>query len=189
MGILAGNSTFFFQIFWEGDAPAPRGGARMVFPHVFALYNSAMRFPPFALALACIPLLAGCVTRTVTITSEPAGAKVYLNEREVGVTPLTCGFLFYGVYDVRLEKDGCKALWTTAKAKQPWWEYPGVDLLAQATGPKKVNLAWHFKLDPQLPAARRDPAEVTARAREMREINRLPADKADALLHADGKQP
>ncbi len=154
-------------------------------------YNPAMRVPFAVLApLFALPLLsAGCVTRTLTITSEPSGALVYLNEREVGRTPLTCGFTFYGVYDVRLEKDGFQALWTKASAPQPWWEYPVVDLVAEVTGPKHVNVDWHFKLAAQVPAKMRDPAEVAARARAMREINRLPADQADAVLHGDGAKP
>ncbi len=139
--------------------------------------------------LALSALLAGCVTRTLTITSEPTGALVFVNEREVGRTPLICGFTFYGVYAVRLEKDGFKALWTKANAPQPWWEYPGVDLAVQATGPKHVNVDWHFTLETQEPADRRDAAEVAARAKAMREINRLPAEQADAVLHSDGTTP
>ncbi|MCC5829414.1 MAG: PEGA domain-containing protein [Phycisphaeraceae bacterium] len=50
--------------------------------------------------------LGGCVRRTITITSEPSGALVHLNDQEVGRTPLTIGFTHYGVYDVRLTHEG-----------------------------------------------------------------------------------
>ncbi len=46
-------------------------------------------------------LAGGCVERTVTITSEPDNALVYLNDEEIGRTPVTVSFTFYGVYDVR----------------------------------------------------------------------------------------
>ncbi len=50
-------------------------------------------------------VLCGCVTRTISVTSQPVGALVYLNDEEVGRTPLTVTHRFHGVYDVRLEAD------------------------------------------------------------------------------------
>jgi len=155
-------------------------------------YNSAMRPSFLALPLlACAALSAGCVTRTISITSEPTGARVFLNDREVGRTPLTTGFTFYGVYDVRLEQDGCIPLWTKATASEPWWEYPGVDLLAELTGPKRVDIPWHFKLEPQPPVAAPGSATdlarqqaLTVRAKQMQEINRQSVDAVDAMQRA-----
>ncbi len=96
-------------------------------------------------SLACGSV--GCVQRTVTVTSEPTGALVWLNDREVGRTPVTVPFTFYGTYDVRLERDGYEPLWTSQEAKAPWWETPPIDLFAEATD-ADVELAWHFELEP-----------------------------------------
>ena len=42
----------------------------------------------FVLACAATALLGtGCVERTIRVTSEPAGARVWLNDRDIGVTP------------------------------------------------------------------------------------------------------
>ncbi len=100
------------------------------------------------LAAAGVCLLpAGCgVKRTITVTSEPSGALVHLNDQEVGRTPVTVPFLFYGTYDVRLEKEGYKPLWTSQRAKGPWWEAPGPDLAAEVIGGAS-KLAWHFELE------------------------------------------
>jgi len=115
----------------------------------------------FCLALATT----GCGTRrTITITSDPAGAMVYLNDREVGRTPVTVEFLWYGVYDVRLEAEGYEALWTTGQADAPLWDMPGPDLVAEAVG-YQVDLRWHFELAPREQAATED---VVDRARQMR---------------------
>ncbi|MCE9591760.1 MAG: PEGA domain-containing protein [Planctomycetes bacterium] len=112
-----------------------------------------------------LPALTGCgTTRTITVTSEPSNALVYLNDEEVGRTPVTVPFTFYGVYDLRLEAEGCKPLWTKHEAKAPLWEYPGPDLFGEALGGKS-ELKWHFHLDP-LPVAE-EPALVD-RARQMR---------------------
>ncbi|MBI1337723.1 MAG: PEGA domain-containing protein [Phycisphaera sp.] len=100
-------------------------------------------------------LISGCVERTITVTSEPSGALTYINDQEVGRTPVTVPFRFYGTYDVRLEKDGYTTLWTQAKARAPVWEYPGPDLLAEAVPGAKSNIAWHFDLQPR-PATQED---------------------------------
>ena len=91
----------------------------------------------------------GCVERTIKITSEPAGALVYLNDEEVGRTPVAVPFTFYGTYDVRLEAEGYQPLWTSQEAKGPWWEAPGPDLFAEAVPHHKVELDWHFVMKPK----------------------------------------
>jgi len=92
-------------------------------------------------------LCMGCIQRTVSITSNPPGALAYLNDEEVGRTPVEVPFTFYGVYDVRLERDGYMPLWTTHKAEAPWWEALGPDLVAEFVG-GKVQLNWHFEMEP-----------------------------------------
>jgi len=122
-----------------------------------------------AAALGCV----GCVERLISITSEPSGALVHLNDQQVGRTPLTVPFTFYGVYDVRLEVDGCKPLWTQRKAEAPWWELPGIDLVAQMTPDAKSHLRWHFELE-TLPTAEGvsmvSASAVVDRARQMRAL-------------------
>ena len=90
--------------------------------------------------------LTGCVERTITITSDPQGALVHLNDEEIGRTPVTVPFTFYGTYDVRLEHDDCLPLWTKKKAEAPWWEFPGPDLVAEAVPEGKSQLRWHFTM-------------------------------------------
>jgi len=92
-------------------------------------------------------LTAGCIERTISITSDPPGTLVYLNDEEVGRTPFTVPFLFYGVYDVRLEHEGYQPLWTSQKAQAPWWETPGPDLIAEMIPHLKAEQRWHFVLE------------------------------------------
>ena len=83
-----------------------------------------------ALALGTL-LLGGCVKRTLLIESDPPGALVYLNDEEVGRTPVTVPFTWYGTYDVRLEMEGYRTLHAEQELEQPWWESPGPDLFAE----------------------------------------------------------
>jgi len=107
----------------------------------------------------------GCVERTIFITSDPPGALVHLNDVEVGVTPVEVGFTWYGVYDVRVEKDGYEPLMTSARARAPFWEAPGIDLIAaMAPGHRQRAVRWSFTLT----KADDDPDAVVERARSMR---------------------
>lgn len=113
-------------------------------------------------------LLAGCETeRTITVTSDPSGALVHLNDVEVGRTPVTVPFTFYGVYDVRLEREGCQPLWTEQKADAPWWEMPGPDLVAMLTPDPEVHLDWHFELEQATPPEEVDPEILLDHARQL----------------------
>ena len=54
---------------------------------------------------------------TITIDSEPPGALCWLNDNEIGRTPVTVPFTWYGTYRVRLEKPGYEPL----EAEAPVW--------------------------------------------------------------------
>ncbi len=107
----------------------------------------------------------GCVERTLTITSDPPGALVHLNDEEIGRTPTTVPFTFYGVYDVRLEKEGYATLETGKETKAPLWEAPGPDLIAEMIPNNKVKLEWHFVLEK---AGEISPEGLIDRAKQMR---------------------
>ncbi len=81
----------------------------------------------------------GCVDRKLTVTSEPSGALVYLNNREVGRTPFTTDFTWYGDYDVVVRKDGFKTITTKKKIPAPWWQFPPIDLVAEVTPGRKLD--------------------------------------------------
>lgn len=114
--------------------------------------------------------MTGCVRRTISITSDPIGALVWVNDREVGRTPLDVEFLHYGTYDVRLVKDGYEPKLTTGEAQPPLWDNVGLDLVAEVLPLDfRSDIAWHYVLEPtegDTDALRRAMVE---RAREMRE--------------------
>jgi hypothetical protein len=110
------------------------------------------------LLLCCVA--PGCLERTVTVISEPPGAVVWLNNTEVGRTPVTTGFLFYGDYDVQVRKEGYEALLTHRNLPGPIYEQPPIDLVATALPVRiQTHKTWNFELRP-LPAE--GPAEQEA---------------------------
>ena len=135
-----------------------------------------MRKNVVALAVM-IPALGGCLERTVTITSEPPGALVMLNDEEIGRTPVETGFKYFGVYDVRLQREGYEPIATEREAVAPIWEYPVIDLFAIAAPWRiKTEIDWHFDLQelasPGTPEAVQAESELFDRARSLRDASR-----------------
>lgn len=103
------------------------------------------------LALSIAVAAPGCLHRRIRITSEPPGARAFLNDVEIGRTPVEASFKFYGVYDVRLELDGYEPLHEGREAGAPVWEWPGVDLAATVIPADFDHVVkWHFNLEPAL---------------------------------------
>ena len=73
----------------------------------------------------------GCVERKLTVSTRPEGSLAYLNAQEVGRTPVTRNFTWYGDYDVRLRQEGYQTLATHRTVVAPWWQWPPIDLVAE----------------------------------------------------------
>jgi hypothetical protein len=109
----------------------------------------------------------GCVERELTITSEPAGALVYIGDREVGRTPITTPFTWYGDYDIILRREGYQTLSTHADINMPAYEVPPLDLLSEiAPWHYKDNRYLHFTMEKYTPP---DEQELIDRARKMQQ--------------------
>ena len=94
--------------------------------------------------------LAGCVERRIWIDSDPPGALVWLNDRELGRTPVSVAVVHDGVYDLRLEKDGFQPLVTPATAEGPVWDGFPIDFIVEVMPvDAKVDTRWRFTLHPR----------------------------------------
>ncbi len=124
-----------------------------------------------SILVACF--LFGCVKRTISISSTPSGAIVWVNDREVGRTPVDIDFLYYGEYDVRVEKDGQEPIMTTRWAKSPSWDLPVLDIVVESVSDQKSIVEWHFDL-----IERNDnPELLLLRANEIRASTMLDSDE------------
>jgi hypothetical protein len=107
-------------------------------------------------------LSAGCVERQLTIVTEPSDAVVWLNDEEVGTTPVTVNFNWYGDYNVRIEKDGYAIVNTHRLLERPAHDKFPLDFVAEVLTPERIvdEYLWSFTLDPFEPA----PSEELVRA-------------------------
>ena len=134
-------------------------------------------------ALATV-LCAGCVRRTIAITSTPSDALVFVNDREVGRTPCEVDFLFYGEYDVRLKHEGYESIVGSGTASAPVWDFIGADLLVEVVPlDLESRVDWHFDFIP----ANNDPVDLLARARQMQVAARSEPD--EIVPEAEIKKP
>jgi hypothetical protein len=80
-------------------------------------------------AWACWLLTAGtgCLYRRMTIHSDPPGALVMLEGEEVGYTPCSVDFTYYGTREITLIKDGYETLTVMQKVRTPWYQYTPVE--------------------------------------------------------------
>jgi hypothetical protein len=111
-------------------------------------------------------LLSGCVERKLTINTKPEGALVVLNDEEVGTSPVTVSFNWYGDYCVRISKPGFETLDTHRKLKGPWYDHFPFDFFAQIVNPKRIvdSYEWTFELSPKQQIS---PEELIQKAKEM----------------------
>ena len=119
------------------------------------------------LVLLPLALLAGCVgvRRELTVESEPPGARVYLNGDEVGRTPVTREFIYYGTVDLQLRKDGYRTRSARPRVWAPLWQIPPIDLIAEALSlTDRHRLS--YELTPKELGA--DPQELVNRGTELR---------------------
>jgi hypothetical protein len=124
--------------------------------------------PICAIVLLVIPLLGGggggCVRRTLTVTTEPPGALVYLNGVEAGRSPIERDFVFYGTYDIAVRKEGYETLKTQGKVIAPWWQWVPFDFVAEFL-PLHDRQTLTYTLYP-ISAGAVDPNKMLGRAEE-----------------------
>ena len=120
-----------------------------------------------AVSLLVLMVLAGCVERELTINTAPQGALVALNDEEIGVSPVTVNFSWYGDYCVRISKEGYETLNTHRELKGPWYDHFPFDFFAQIVNPNRIvdSYEWMFELSPRRQIS---PDELIQNARELR---------------------
>lgn len=90
--------------------------------------------------VVCLALLdTGCVTRRLTMRSEPAGARVYVGDEEIGTTPVSHDFTYYGTRKIRMVKDGYETLIVNQPIPAPWYEFPPLDFFSENVVPGEIR--------------------------------------------------
>ena len=101
--------------------------------------------------LVAIAFSTGCLERELTINTDPQDALVVLNDEQIGLSPVTVSFNWYGDYKVRISKPGFETLKTHRLLKAPWYDAFPFDFFAQILTPERRvdSYEWTFDLQKQ----------------------------------------
>jgi hypothetical protein len=89
--------------------------------------------------LCCLPMFVGCVERRMTIRSNPSNALVVLDGQEVGFTPVSVPFHYYGVRQIKLVKDGYETKIVRQHVTPPWYQRLGFDFVSEVLIPWRIR--------------------------------------------------
>lgn len=96
------------------------------------------------LLLLAVAGSSGCMYRRLTIRSDPPGALVMIDGREVGFTPYSTDFIYYGTREITLIKDGYETLTVMQPVPPPWYQIPPLDFVSDNFLPFKVTNRHEF---------------------------------------------
>jgi len=125
------------------------------------------KYSKVTLTAICFLFICGCVERLITITTQPPGARVWLNDQEIGDSPVTVPFTWYGQYDVAVRREGFQTVKTMRQPNVPVYQWPVLDFFTECILPFEFadSHHWHFDLAQEQPA---DPNTLIDRAGDLR---------------------
>jgi len=137
------------------------------------LYFRHRRLPRVAIlgafvALTCTLPAQAIVRRRLNVNSNPPGALVYVDNQQIGTTPCSVDFVYYGTREIRLIKPGFETLTVNQPIPAPWYQYIPIDFVAENLVAAKIrdNRTVTYNLAPQLVVP---PNELLDRAGQLRQ--------------------
>lgn len=120
------------------------------------------------IGLLLLCALPGCVSRRLTIRSNPPGAMVYIDDQEIGVTPVSTSYIYYGGRKIRLVRDGFETVTVIQEIPAPWYQYFPIEFVADNVVPWEIRdeRTLDFTLTPQQLV---HPNELQRRAQSLRD--------------------
>jgi hypothetical protein len=101
------------------------------------------------------------------IRTNPPGALVYVDDNEVGLTPVAISPIYYGSRKIRLVKDGYETQTFIQSVPPPWYEIPPLDFFSENMVPGTIHdqRTFDYQLWPQSVVQQED---LLHRAEELR---------------------
>ena len=81
----------------------------------------------------------GCVERRLLIRSNPPGALVRVDGYEIGTTPVSTPFIYYGTREIQLVKDGYETVTVKQPIPAPWYQYFPLDFVSENLVPGEIR--------------------------------------------------
>jgi len=137
----------------------------------------------FLILVAIIFAFSGCVTRSITVKTEPSNALIYIDDELIGESPVTMPFTYYGTRKILIERkdeDGVLTHERTIvfeKIKAPIYEVFPLDFFSELLWPREIKddqvLSYNLvKLEPLSIKERQE--KVLKNAEELRQRVNVP---------------
>lgn len=122
---------------------------------------------------ALFAALSGCVERRYTIRTNPPGALVFVNGEEIGPTPVSRSFTFYGPREIVLVADGYQTQKFIQPVKAPWYDNLFTEFFTENLVPFTIRdeREFYYELSPAVNPAT---GELVARAENLRAVGKSP---------------
>jgi hypothetical protein len=75
----------------------------------------------------------------MTVRSFPPGAQVFVDDQEIGTTPCSASYVYYGTRKLTIVKDGYRTETLYQKFSAPWYEYPPLDFVSENLLPNEIR--------------------------------------------------
>ena len=121
----------------------------------------------------------------MTIRSNPPGAQVFVDDYEIGTTPASTGYTYYGTRKIRLVKDGYETLTVYQPMPAPWYDFPGVDFFSENIWPCKIRdeRAFDYQMSPMLQVPTE---ELKSRAEQLQRQHHASGGRAPVVASPPG---
>ncbi len=126
-----------------------------------------------ALGAVCCLSLVGCVERRYTIRTDPPGALVFVNGQELGPSPISSDFTYYGAREIVIVADG----------------YETERIIQKIDAPLYDNALTDFFTENLLPFTIRDEREFVYRLRPRTLTPQGDLEQRADMLRMEGQQP
>ena len=124
-----------------------------------SLFNHGLRRQALCSLLLAVVLVStaalpahAIVRRRLNVNSNPPGALVYVDNQQIGTTPCSVDFTYYGTREIRLIKPGFETLTVNQPIPAPWYQYTPIDFVSENLVTMKIrdNRTVNYNLAPQL---------------------------------------
>jgi hypothetical protein len=114
-------------------------------------FPNARRRPAAILGLIAVALglNSGCVVRRYTLRTDPPGALAIVNGEEIGPTPVSRSYTYYGDREVTLLLDGYETKTVIQPMNAPWWDNLITEFFTENLVPFTLRDEREFKFDLQ----------------------------------------
>ena len=113
----------------------------------------------------------------MTVRTNPPGALLYVDDYEIGATPVSADFTYYGTRKIRLVKDGFETLVVYQPIPTPWYEIPPLDFFSENLLPGELRDRRTVTYQ-MVPRRVVPPDELLGRAEDLRARSAPPAPAA-----------